>query len=486
MSTQQDNLKGRTIRATLWSAVDKLGVRGLQMLVYLLLARLLSPTDFGVIGMITIFMAISTMFVDSGFSQALVQNNNPSQKDYSTAFYFNIVVGVGCYLVLFLSAPFIADFFETQLLTPVLRVISITLVTNSLTVVQRAKLLINLDFKTPSIINISTTLISGSASLWAAYCGYGVWALVIQTVGTGIFSMILFWILGRWVPTWEFSKESFKRLWKFGSKLLAAGVVSVITVNLYNLIIGKIYKAKELGYYSTGRQIAEISSGSINEVVNAVTYPVLSSVKDDKERFISIYKQMLEMTAFIIIPSMTLIAVLAEPFVRAIMTDKWLPAVFIIQMFCLTKMFTPISGLNMNILKAYGRSDLFMKLDFVKIPLTLAIMAATISISMEWTVIGALISTVICYFINAYLPGRLWGFGIVAQSKVFSKIFLSAAIMALVTWLSILFILNSWVQLIVGSIVGLVTYITACKVLKINSLYEAKNILFKLLNKMKN
>lgn len=478
-----NNLKHRTINAVVWSALDKGGVKLLQICISVFLARILSPSDFGVIGMIAIFIAISTLFVDSGFSQALVQKNNPSQRDYSTAFYFNIAVGGCCYLFLFFTAPFIAAFFDTPLLTPVLRVMSITLVTNSLTVVQRAKLLIKLDFKTQSIINLITVLVSGALSVSCALLGWGVWALVVQAVSMGILSTILFWIKGRWLPSIEFSKESFRELFGFGSKLLVAGSVSVIINNIYNIVIGKIYKAQDLGYYTTGRQLSEMSSGSINDVINAVTFPVLSSVKDDQSKMISIYSRMLSMTAFIIIPSMTLITILIKPFVEAILTEKWMPAVVIIQWLCMARLFTPISGLNMNILKAVGRSDLYMKLDLSKLPLTILIMAITLPISVEAVVIGEFIGTFICYFINAYLPGKLFNFGVKAQTKIFSKTLLATLIMSLVTIGTIYFIPSAIVKLIVGSMVGLGSFIIVARVLKIEEVQEIKAVISRIRNR---
>lgn len=461
----------------MWSALDKGGVKFLQITVYVLLARLLSPEDFGLIGMLAIFIAISTMFIDSGFSQALVHNNNPSQKDYSTAFFFNIGVGVSCYLILFFLAPFVAAFYNIPLLSSVLRIISLTLITNSMTVVQRAKLLINLDFKTQTTVNLSTTVLSGSVALWAAYNGFGVWALVIQTVGTGFLSMVFYWIGGRWMPSWNFSRESFRKLFGYGSKLLASGVVAVITSNIYNIVIGKVYKASELGYFATGRQIADMSAGTINEVINAVTFPVLSSVKEDKQRFTSIYSRMMEMTAFIVMPAMTLLTVLMHPLVLVFMTEKWLPAVFIIQCFCVAKMLMPISALNMNILKAYGRSDLFMKLDFSKLPIVAIIMAVTLPISVKAVAIGVIVDTVICYFMNAYLPGKLFGFGVKAQTKVLYKIFMATAVMALIVCFTIYFISDPVIKIIVGFLLGIIVYWAICRWFKIVALVETQIII---------
>ncbi|WP_270593610.1 MULTISPECIES: lipopolysaccharide biosynthesis protein [Butyricimonas] len=471
------DLKNKALRGVLWSAVDKCIVRIMALGISVILARILSPEDYGLIGMIMVFITLSNLLVDSGFSQALVQKHTPSEEDYSTAFYFNIGIGIICYFILFVLSPIVALFFQTPLLETLLKILSLVLIANSLTVVQRAKLLIEIDFKRISIINIVSTILSGILAIYAAYSDFGVWALVIQIVLRQFIVMVLYWIFGRWWPKCIFSKSSFLSLFRFGSKLLIAGTVATIVTNVYNMVIGKMYRAKELGFYTKAYELSEVAAGTINEIINSVTFPLLSAVKEDKARLVSIYSKMLSMTAFIVLPAMTLLTLLAKPFVIVVLTEKWLPAVPLIQWLCFARMLTPISALNMNVLNAIGRSDLFMKVDFTKLPLVIFIMVLTLPISVEAVVIGNFIATFICYFINAYLPGKLLGFGIRQQTRIFKKILLSTCLMVVTTLCVMNNFDTSLYQLLIGVIVGILSYILYAYILGVNEIYEVKIIL---------
>jgi len=477
-----NDLKSKTLKGILWSAIDKTGVKAVAFIVSIVIARILSPADYGIIGMILVFIVIANIFIDSGMSQALVQRKNRSPEDMATAFYFNVAISVICYIVLFFCAPAIANFYSVPILVPVLRVLGLNIIIAAFATVQRANLLAKLDFKTIAVVNICSVTVSGGVGIWMAYAGYGVWALVGQQMSSMFTSSCVFWLFGKWHPTAPFSKESFRNLWNFGSKLLATGLVSTIIREVNSVAIGRIYRSEELGYYTRAVQTSDMVALTTNEVINAVTFPVLSSLQDNREQMVSVYSRMLGMTAFFIFPIMTGLAVLAKPFISVLLTDKWLPAVVLLQWLCFARMFTPISSLNMNILNAIGRSDLFMKLDFSKIPLTIAIMVITIPIGVKAMVIGNFISTFICYFINAYLPGKLFSFGVKAQFRIFWRIILSTALMALVTWLFIFKIDNDLLQLIVGTGTGILSYIAFSSIFRIKELVEIKQIVLSKIN----
>lgn len=470
-------LRSKALRGVLWSAIDKAGVKAVAFIVSIVIARILSPADYGVIGMILVFIVVANIFIDSGMSQALVQRKNRSAADMATAFYFNIAISVICYIILFFCAPAIANFYSVPMLVPILRVLGLNIIIAAFATVQRANLLAKLDFKTIAVVNICSVTVSGIVGIWMAYTGYGVWALVGQQMSSMLTSSCVFWLFGRWHPTAPFSKESFRILWNFGSKLLATGLVSTIIREINSVAIGRIYRSEELGYYTRAVQTSDMVAITTNEVINAVTFPVLSSLQDNREQMVSVYSRMLGMTAFFIFPIMTGLAVIAKPFISVLLTDKWLPAVVLLQWLCFARMFTPISSLNMNILNAIGRSDLFMKLDFSKIPLTIATMAITIPIGVEAMVIGSFINTFICYFINAYLPGKLFNFGVKAQFRIFWRIMLSTALMALVTWLAIFKIENDLAQLIVGILSGIFSYTLFSLLFRIKELTEIKEII---------
>ena len=468
----EDTLKKKAVNGITWSAIDKISLRGMNFLIGIIIARILMPADYGVIGMVAVFITLSNLFADSGFSQALVQKQDRSQTDMSTAFFFSLLVAVGCYALLFIIAPFIAAFYDMPILSSILRVIGLNVILMSLATVQRANLYIKIDFRTLTIIDILSVILSGTIGIIMANRGFGVWSLVVQQLTMQGSSSLWLWILGNWRPTWEFSRESVVRLWKFGSKLLAAGTVATCTREIYSIVIGKYYRSAELGFYHRAMQTTDVISGTFNEIINTASFPILSSIQDDRERLVSAYSRLLTMTAFIVFPIMTLLAVMASPLVSTLLTDKWLPAVPLIQWLCFARMLTPISSLNMNILNAIGRSDLFLKIDLSKLPLTILTMVITLPISVKAVVIGNFICTFICYFINAYMPGRLFNFGVKAQFKIFYKTLFATAIRAVVAGLAMRLSDLMIVKLILGSCAGIIAYLLMAATLKMSELKD--------------
>lgn len=469
-------LKKKALKGVIWSGIDKAGVKAVAFIVSIIIARILSPSDYGVIGMILVFITIANIFIDSGMSQALVQRKNRTASDMSTAFFFNIAVAIICYLILFFTAPFIASFYQVAILIPILRILGLNIIISSFATVQRANLLVKLDFRTIAIVNLGGVIVSGFVGIGLAYKGYGVWALVCQQMASTLTSTLIFWIAGKWHPTAGFSKESFKILWNFGSKLLATGLVATIMREIYSVAIGKAYRSAELGYYTRAVQTSDMVAITTNDIINAVTFPILSSLQDDKTRMVEVYSRMLGMTAFFIFPIMTGLAVVASPFISVLLTDKWLPVVPLLQWLCFARMFTPISALNMNILNAIGRSDLFMKLDFSKLPLTILTMVITIPLGVKAIVIGSFINTFVSYFINAYLPGKMFNFGAKAQFKIFWKIILATFIMAFTIWIAINSINTQFMKLVFGILIGLLSYAIAAYFLRIKEMTEIIHI----------
>ncbi len=470
-------LRSKALKGVLWSGIDKAGVKAIAFIVSIVIARILSPSDYGVIGMILVFIAIANIFIDSGMSQALVQRKNRTQEDMSTAFYFNIVVAIICYTILFFSAPLISRFYQVEQLTSILRVLGINIIIQSFATVQRANLQANLDFRTIALVNLAGVVISGAVGIYMAYAGYGVWALVGQQMSSIGISTIVYWLFGKWHPKTGFSKESFKALWKFGSKLLATGIVSTALREVYSVAIGKVYRSSELGYYTRAVQTSDMVAITTNDIINAVTFPILSSLQDNREKMVQVYSRMLGMTAFFIFPIMTGLAVVASPFISVLLTDKWLPVVPLLQWLCFARMFNPISALNMNILNAVGRSDLFMKLDFSKMPLIVLTMCITIPLGVKAIVIGSFVTTFICYFINAYLPGKLFNFGVKAQFKIFWKIGIATLIMAIASWAAMLVVDSNFIKLIIGILIGIISYIAMAFSLRISEIKEIEKII---------
>ena len=437
-------------------------MEGAQFVIGIILARLLLPSDFGLIGMLAIFIAISNVFIDGGFAKALIQKKECTDIDYSTAFVSNIVVALIIYVILFISAPWIAVFYKEPILTDLTRVLALNFVLGSFNIVQRARLMSNVDFKSLAKIRVASVIVGGIVGVVMAYTGLGVWALVGQTISATLLQIFVFPFFSKWKPSLRFSKDSFRRLFGFGSKLMITGAYSVIINNISTICIGRAYCSSQLGFYTRASQFSQLISFTVNDVLGTVTFPVLSHLQDDKEHMVSVYRKTLFLTALVIFPIMILCALLAKPIILILLTEKWLPCVVLMQWLFLARMFTPLSSVNMNILNAVGRSDLFMKLDFSKAPLIILTLVITIPISVEAICIGSFVNSFICFFINAYLPGRMFGYGAWQQIKDWKYIFLSLLIMTILVYTFIYFVDNSWLQLFVGSSIGIIAYIVCC------------------------
>lgn len=475
-----ESLKKKATRGMIWSAVDKFSAQGGQFIIGIILARLLMPEDFGLIGMLSIFIILSQTLIDSGMGSGLIQKKNRSDVDFSTVFVFNLGVSVFLYGLLFVAAPIIADFYKIPQLALLTRVLSINIIINSLAIVQRSKLTISIDFQTIAKVNVVSVILSGLIAVYFAYIGLGVWALVIQQITRSLISVFMFWLLGNWKPSILFSKQSFKNLFGFGSKLLIAGVYAQTLNNLYNIVIGKVYSATELGYYTNGKTIADTTSGTITAILQQVTFPVLASLQDDRTRMISVYRRIIRMTAFFIFPAMTLLALLADPLIRLLFTEKWLPVIVLLQWMSFARIVTPISVVNMNILNAIGRSDLFLKVDLSKFPLIVLTLIITIPLGVKAMVIGHVITSGLSFFINAYLPGKLFGYGALSQLKDMVPVLISTVIMALLVLLITVFLDNLYLKLIFGSTVAIISYLGVCFLLRIQELDEVKSLLQKI------
>ena len=456
------SVRSQLLHGVIWNFIEKLLIRGVSFVIGIILARLLSPSDYGLIGMLAVFIAISNVFIEGGLAKALIQRKDCQDIDYSTAFVANVIMSVCIYLILFFSSPWIAEFYHEPILTDLTRVLGLNIILGSFNIVQRARLMAKVDFKSLAQINVASTIISGCIGLVMAYIGFGVWALVGQTLVSTMVLVLLFPIYSGWRPLLKFSKQSFNQLFNFGSKLMITAVAATIVNNISTLCVGKYYKSHQLGYYTRASSFSELIAFTVYEVLGNVTFPVLSGLQDERERLIAVYRKSLYFTAMIMFPIIILSTLLAKPLVLFLLTEKWLPCVVLMQWLLLARMFTPLSAINMNVLNALGRSDLFMKLDFSKIPLDILILAITIPIGVEAITIGSFVNSFICFFINAYLPGRILGYGCFKQLFDWRYIFLSVAAMAFSVFLFLYMVNVTWMQLFIGGIIGIIVYIICC------------------------
>lgn len=465
-----------------WNAFEKIAVQGISFVLNIILARLLTPHDYGTIGMLIIFLTFSNVFVDSGFTRALIQRQNRTEKDFSTTLIFNVVVSCLLYLILFVASPAIANFYDTPELVLLQRVFFIVIILNSLTVVQSAKLQINVDFKSIALINAAATILSGGIAIYAAYRGAGPWALVIQAIIKSAVSAALFWVVGRWIPQTGFSRESFKRLFGFGSKLLATGLLSTTITNINNLIIGKIYNPASLGFYTRAQQFPELTVGTLGSVLNNATFPLMATLQDKSDELMSAFRKLIKLSALVSFPAMVGLAVLSDDIIMVLLGEKWMPAANLLFWLSLSYVFIPFSALNLNLLNAVGRSDLFMKIDFSKVPIVVATMAITFPISLKAVVIGKAVTAGIYFYMNTLMVKRLYKFGAIRQLLCMWKSIVATIIMAAVVWIVCSFIANSLISLLVGIATGVIVYAVMLVLLKEE---EHKFLLDKILNRVK-
>lgn len=453
----EKSLRAKTTKGLLWSSVERFSNQGINFLFTILIARILSPKDYGIIGMLAVFMAICTTFINSGFGNALVRKPDRTEVDNSTAFYFNIGIGFVAYFIMFVCAPYIASFYKMPILIWVTRIQAINLILGSFSIVQFAMLTIQIDFKTQAKVSIISTFISGIIGLMFAYLGYGVWALVVQSVLFTLSQTLLAWFFVQWRPTEKFSLASFKQLFGYGSKLLFAGLIETIYANIYVLVIGKIFKASSLGLYSRAEQLVQFPSSNLTSILQRVSFPVLSKIQDDIPRLRGSYRRLLKMSAFVIFPLMILLAMIAHPLVNIILGEKWLGCVVFLQIICFDLIWYPIHAINLNLLQVTGRSDLFLRVEIIKKVVGISTLVLTIPMGLTMMCYGRVLSSMICLIINTYYTGKLIDVGFFKQINDLSPKFFTALFAGLCSYLLLQCFDNAYIQVFVG--VGSTTFI---------------------------
>ena len=452
------SIKQRTIAGLKWSTAERFSSQGIRFIISIIIARLLSPADYGIIGMIMIFIEISGVFVGGGFSSALIRKQNRTDADLSTVFYYNIAVSLFFYFLLFVTAPLIADFYDSEIITPIIRVVGLNVIIGAFSAIQSTILNIKIDFKTQTKISLIALLLSGSIGITMALMGYGVWTLVVQTLVQTLISSILLWFFIKWKPQKIFSINSFKELFGYGSKLMLSGLIDSIYRNIYQVIIGKLFTKSDLGYFTRAKGLTQLPSSNITSVIQRVTFPILSEMQDDKKQLETNYRKLLKMSAFVIFPLMLLLCALSKPLIEILLTEKWLPAVPLLQVLCIAYMFYPIHAINLNLLQVKGRSDLFLKLEIIKKIITTIILIITAPLGVFIMCVGIVASSVISLVINTYYTGKLIHVGFVKQMRDIMPIMILSTISGLFAYLPSMLVKTNYLQLGIGGILGCLTF----------------------------
>lgn len=466
------NLKNKAVKGVAWNAVSTFANRGISMFFMLFMTRLLLPSDYGLIGMLTVFMAVAGQFIDSGFSQALLKKQNRTKVDEATVFYFNIAASLISYIFLFVIAPFVADFYNMPQLCEILRVLGISLVIGATGTMWNLQYQINLDFKTPSILGLVGNVFSGIVGVVLAYLGYGVWALVYQSLLGTIFGLVLRFFYSTWRPIWAFSWKSFHEFFGYGSKLLLSRLLDTLYNNVYPVVIGKFYSASTLGFYSRAHSLAGIPSVQATQILQGATFPVLCKVNNDMDRLGNAYRRMLKLSVFVIFPLMMGLAILAHPFIMVVFTEKWEYSAGLLTIICFAQMWHPVHAINLNLLQVVGRSDLFLRVELINKFLAIIVIACTYRYSIEIMCFGYIFSCLVSIIINTYYTGKFINCGFWTQIKDLCPSFLlSLAMLALIFGVTY-FIPNDILKIIVGSAVGILFYVGLSYIFKFSEMKE--------------
>lgn len=452
------DIRNQTIYGLKWSALERISVQGIQFLIGVILARLLPPSDFGVIAMLTIFLAISQTIIDGGFSNALIRKVDRSEADYSTVFIFNIIIGVLLCLIVVWAAPYIAAFYEMPQLSSVMKVLALTLLFNSFSVVFYAILTINIDFRSIAIANFVSAIISGVIGIVMAYQGWGVWSLVFQSVSRSVINALLVAVLAKWRPKFFFSRVSFVEMFSYGSKILISSLINTVYANLTPMIIGKFYTSKDLGYYDRGRQFGVLPINYIVQTYERVTFPIMSQLQNDDTRLIDAYRKYIKSASLIMFIVVMLIIALAKPIILLILSAKWVEAIIYLQLFCVAEMFNHVTRLNLVLLQVKGRSDLFLRLEVIKKAISLSMLLCAAPFGIIPICISQILYSQIAMYINTYYTKKLFGLSYIMQVKDFSKYLIFAFVACVPAYLMVVFDVPSLLSIIFGSVIALALY----------------------------
>lgn len=475
-----ESLKRKTTIGVLWSGIERFSTQGIHFLVTLVLARLLSPQDFGLIGMLTVFIFVAQTLVDSGFTLALIRKQDRTYIDNCTVFYFNIFTSVLIYILLYAIAPWVAEFFHEPYLVILMRVLCIVVIINSFSVIQRVQYTAAVNFKVLAKATTIAAVLSGVVGIYFAYEGAGVWALVYQQLSSAVFTTSLLWYYSSWRPKLIFSWKSFKDLYLFGFNLMIVSLVEVLYQNSYQIFIGRFFSTVQLGHFTQAKHISSILSSNVSNIVGRVTYPIMSGIQDNKKRLSEVYRKLARVLAFLIFPIMCGLAALSFPTVEILIGSKWHFAAVLMIPLAFSFMFYPIHSVNMNILQVKGKSKLYLKSEMIKKVISISILIGTIPFGVVVMCYGRIVSSILTLLINMYYTSKEVDVKLSSLINDLLPILCLSMSMFVVIWLVTLSMGNIYIQFLVGLLVGALVYFGGAYLLRIKELHY----IFVLFNKI--
>lgn len=479
-----DDLKGKTLTGFIWRLAERFGAQGVSFIVSIVLARLLAPSDYGLIAMATVFTNILSVFVDSSMANALIQKKDADDLDFSTVFYFNIVMSVSIYLIVFFTAPLIAKFYNNSELTLLIRVLSISLLIYGVKSIQQAYVSKHMIFKRFFFATLGGTLFSAVLGIALAYLGAGVWALAAQQLSNAIIDTIVLWFTVKWRPKWMFSFKRLKGLFSFGWKLLVSALVDTVYNNLRSLIIGKKYSSEDLAFYNKAKNFPSIIITNVNSSIDSVLLPTMSSVQDNRESVKMITRRAMKTSTYVMAPLLMGLAFCGKPLISLLLTDKWLPSYPYMVIFCITYMFYPVHTANLNAIKAVGRSDLFLKLEIIKKVVGLLVLLISMNISVMAMAYSLLFTSVASQIINSFPNKKLMNYSYLEQLKDILPGILLAVFMGGCVWTVTLLNLSPIITLLIQVPLGGIIYIGLSALLKLESFTYCLGIVKPMINKV--
>lgn len=442
-----------------WGTLERFSIQGVGAIFAILLARVLSPDDYGTVAMPMIFFGIAQTLMDAGFSRAIIRKEDLKEEDLSTSFYFQMIVGIACYAAMYAASPWIADFYNKPILSSLLKVSALVMVINPLCATQYALLLRDINFKAQALVNLTGRIITGILGLALAYNGYGIWSLVFQQLAGALWGAIILWTYSPWRPRTGWSGESFRYLWNYGSNLLASSLLDTAYNNIFPIVIGKYYSAASLAYYNSANHFAAMPATTLSGIVGRVTFPLLCKMQDDTERLSRNYRRMLKLSAFVLFPVMMILAAVAPALIRLTIGPQWKDSIPLLQILCFSLMLYPLHALNINLLKVRDNTRLYLRLEIAKKVVSIAILAVTIWHGVLWMVVGNLLFSWIALAINTYYTGKIIGLGYLRQMCDLLPVMAAAAIASLAAFGASSLISSSLLQLLAGGITGSIAYL---------------------------
>ena len=472
----EQSLRDRTIKGVGWSFAGNTISYGITFIVGIALARLLTPDEYGLIGIVTVFITVFNALVDSGFSSALIRKTDAAEEDYNTAFFTNLAFSIVLYFVLFLCAPVISSFFNRPELLAMIRVMGAGLIINAFSSIQYTVLSKRLEFEKKSKAAIAAAFISGIVGIWMAVAGYGVWALVAQQLSKELVYSILLWVIVKWIPSWHWTKHSFAYLWGFGWKMSASGVIDSVATQIGSFVIGKCYSPASLGQYSRSIQFASLFSSGLTSVVQQVSYPALSEIQDDKARLMAAYRKVIKTTMFVTAIGMFALGAVAEPLLFCLIGPQWHDAAVYLPLICIEMSLYPLHAINLNMLQVQGRSDLFLVLEVIKKILLIPVLLVGIFVGIMPMLIVGIFTGILCFFLNAHWSGKLIGYSAWMQVKDVAPSYGIAALIAISVYFIKFLPISFWIILPIQIIIGLSVFFCTCIVSKIEEYTEIKRL----------